>query len=165
VANSKDNSANLGDLAGISGVNSGEISDKISPAPSEKNSSKNRAEILDEIYAAKNVKAPNLANSVRLSPNLSPNLAASNLSNLAQIPVAPAIEYPCEWEYRVIIAKSSPKSEISRVLRECYCADFSVAKSHENGKFVSYKVRVRVASDDERTAIFRALQGIAKFVL
>lgn len=68
------------------------------------------------------------------------------------------IEYPSEWEYKVIILKDADIKEIVKdILLE---KEYKLAQSNtsKGGKYKSYNLTTLVNSDDERGAIFEALK-------
>ncbi|WP_301070369.1 DUF493 domain-containing protein [uncultured Helicobacter sp.] len=62
----------------------------------------------------------------------------------------PHIVYPCKWEYRVI----GTDEEVLRKL----IFDITLGKHSSKGHFVSLYVSLEVQNEEERNAIFAALQ-------
>lgn len=77
--------------------------------------------------------------------------------NLANKKVA--IDYPCHWEYKVVVhANTSVKTPLREVFET---REFSVHASNKStkGTYASYNATVLVTSDEERTALFSALKA------
>lgn len=74
-------------------------------------------------------------------------------------PDRPNIEYPCPWGYRLI----GPDERAIRVAvvdvlgaREY---DLSVSRTSSGGRYVSLSLRLRVADEADRDAIYEALRA------
>lgn len=70
----------------------------------------------------------------------------------------PDIEYPCEWDYKIIgTDKVKLEASIFDVMGE---REYSTraGNSSSKGKFHSLNTKCQVASEEERYAIFRAFQ-------
>ena len=79
----------------------------------------------------------------------------------------PNIDYPCEWEYKVIVPTGY---DINIPLKDVLKGkEYKVALSHtsKQGTYNSYTTKVLVHSQDERQAIFEALKthSNVKYVL
>jgi len=71
----------------------------------------------------------------------------------------PDIEYPCNWSYR-IIGGSEPamRQAVGEILKG---ADYILAESNRNasGKYISLKLETPVENQEDRDALFRALNA------
>ncbi|MDR1976304.1 MAG: DUF493 domain-containing protein [Campylobacteraceae bacterium] len=78
-----------------------------------------------------------------------------------------ALDYPCTWRYKVIIAASGDiKAVVKRVLKE---REHTLKFSHKSqkGGYESYNLEVLVFDAGDRAALYEALQADAdvKFIL
>ena len=70
----------------------------------------------------------------------------------------PDIEYPCDWEYKIIgVDKIKLEACISEVMGE---RDYSIraGNSSSKGKFHSLNAKCEVSSEEERNNIFKVFQ-------
>ncbi len=77
------------------------------------------------------------------------------------------LDYPCNWQYKIIIAKEDDAKKIAKeVLRD---REHSTKKSNNSskGKYSSHSLEVLVHSGDDRKALFDKLKqhNKIKFVL
>jgi len=70
----------------------------------------------------------------------------------------PKIEYPCEWEYRIIGTneESIRKAVIDAVYGKEYTLSFSNKSKAE--KYISLALKTNVASEEERNIIYVSLR-------
>lgn len=69
----------------------------------------------------------------------------------------PLIEYPCQWEYRVI---GRDVSALKKALRECIgddLCDVVPGKTSAGGKYISFRVTVSVSDEQSRNLIYQSL--------
>ena len=69
----------------------------------------------------------------------------------------PDIEYPCEWEYKVIGTDKSKLKEI--IIEACQPATPSIALSNvsSKGRYYSLNATLEVESEEVRLAIFKRI--------
>jgi len=80
--------------------------------------------------------------------------------NQDEHPQKPAIEYPCDWAYKVIATNGDLSAEqISETLQE---KKHTVALSNRSsqGKYVSFNIETKVKDEAERTEILQILQAL-----
>jgi putative lipoic acid-binding regulatory protein len=68
------------------------------------------------------------------------------------------LEYPCHWEYKVIInIESCIETIVKNVIKD---KEFVFRKSHasKNNKYQTYNVKLLVHNEEERTEIFYLLK-------
>lgn len=79
----------------------------------------------------------------------------------------PAIEYPCTWTYKII-------GQDDVLLRDAVTScvpnreyTLTASKSSSGGKYLSFRLDVRVNDESERNAVFTCLKGnpAVKYVL
>lgn len=71
----------------------------------------------------------------------------------------PEIDYPCEWEYKVIIpAGEDINTPLKDVLKG---KEYKVAqsKASKKGTYTSYNAKILVHNQDERQSIFEELKA------
>ena len=77
----------------------------------------------------------------------------------------PEISYPNFWTYRVIVdTKENAKAKVEEKISN-YEYKITLSKHSSGGKYMSFEVSVKVASQNERDEIFEKLKEISKFVL
>lgn len=85
------------------------------------------------------------------------------MATICEFNKTPSIEYPLFWSYRVI-GDTDIKDDIKKAVgNKKHKINFS--KFSSGGKYMSFEVSVFVKDEKERLEIFKALKGIAKFVL
>ena len=68
------------------------------------------------------------------------------------------IEYPCEWEYKIIVQDEKALQEaVSEIFKtKQYTLSFSnISKA---GKYISFSLKTAVATEEERNEIFVSLR-------
>lgn len=79
-----------------------------------------------------------------------------NSSNTDQ---KPEINYPCQWQYKLIGPQSEGlKQAVSEIINE-YPHSLTPSKSSSSGKYVSYNLEVFVASQEVRDYYFKKLRS------
>ena len=75
------------------------------------------------------------------------------------------IDYPCKWGYRIITTHDINIDEV--IFNLNWDMKYTITKSNENTKFVSYSIRLEVNSDEQRVGIYQQLKDIKsiKYVL
>jgi putative lipoic acid-binding regulatory protein len=70
----------------------------------------------------------------------------------------PKIDYPCEWEYRIIAqSEESLRQAVSEVLgAKQYTLSFS--NTSKGGKYISFALKTIVAAEKERNDIYVSLR-------
>lgn len=70
----------------------------------------------------------------------------------------PKIQYPCEWEYKVILLEDEDvKSTINCILLNKLCT-INASNKSKQGKYQSYNIKTLVMNEDERKMIFETLK-------
>ncbi|MBZ7987451.1 HP0495 family protein [Campylobacter canadensis] len=82
--------------------------------------------------------------------------------NLNEIKQDVKIEYPCNWQYTVILDKGVDFSEF---IKEFNLEKFSVTNSKESKNYKSYILTTKVQNEAQRLELFSLLGKKAKFVL
>lgn len=76
---------------------------------------------------------------------------------MARFPERPLIEYPCEWEYRVIGSdREQIRAAVAEVMGDATYSLTDANRSRE-GRWLSMSLQVVVASEERRDAIHKAL--------
>lgn len=77
------------------------------------------------------------------------------------------LEYPCDWEYKVILEARHNIEKIAEELLDEREHKISKSQNSKEGKYSSYKLKTLVHNDDDRKAIFDILKQhkSIKFVL
>lgn len=68
------------------------------------------------------------------------------------------IEYPCTWEYKIIVLKDD---DINKIAKEILLQkEYKIVPSNKSksGKYKSYNLTTLVESEDERRVIFQTLK-------
>ncbi|MBE0496824.1 MAG: DUF493 domain-containing protein [Campylobacterales bacterium] len=69
------------------------------------------------------------------------------------------IDYPCHWEYKVIVhAHVDIKAPLAQIL-ETREYSLTLSNNSKAGTYTSYSARVLVTSHEERKALFSALKA------
>ena len=70
------------------------------------------------------------------------------------------LRYPCRWLYKVITVDHLLDSErIAAMLQDCKC-DILISNSSRTGRYTCLNVDVEVISEEQRNALFQALQDL-----
>ena len=64
------------------------------------------------------------------------------------------LEYPCEWEYRVIIDKDNKIDTVVDEVIDKRESKIKKSNKSKNGNYQSYLVSILVHNDDDRTALY-----------
>lgn len=67
------------------------------------------------------------------------------------------LDYPCEWEYKVVIRTEQKIKNILGEVFEQREHKVSKSKSSSKGKFESFNVKLLVHNDDDRKTIYKLL--------
>jgi len=70
----------------------------------------------------------------------------------------PKIEYPCEWEYRII---GTNEESIRKAVTDAVCGkEYTLFFSNKScaGKYISLALQINVTTEDERNAIYVSLR-------
>jgi len=67
------------------------------------------------------------------------------------------LDYPCSWQYKIVIHESSNVSEITEEI--FIQREFTLEKSKvsKKGKFKSYSIELIVHNEDDRKELFKKL--------
>ena len=70
----------------------------------------------------------------------------------------PDINYPCDWEYRVIVNQDAD-NVIQAIEYAADNLDYSIQTSNvsKNGKYYSLNVKITVPSEEKRNEIFKII--------
>lgn len=70
----------------------------------------------------------------------------------------PQIDYPTQWEYRII---GKDKKELEEIVKETFPKSYTLkdGNTSQGGKFVSIVVSTEVASEEERNELFAKLKS------
>ncbi|HIY43788.1 DUF493 domain-containing protein [uncultured Helicobacter sp.] len=70
----------------------------------------------------------------------------------------PQIDYPTQWEYRII---GKDKKELEEIVKEIFPQGYELkdGQASSGGKFVSIVVSAEVASEQERNELFAKLKN------
>lgn len=82
--------------------------------------------------------------------------------NLNEIKQDVKIEYPCTWQYTIILNKNV---DFDNFIKEFNLDDFSVTNSKESKNYKSYILTTKVQNEAQRLELFSLLGKKAKFVL
>lgn len=74
----------------------------------------------------------------------------------------PNIDYPCEWEYKIILDKSINADEF---IKKLINASFKLSVSKHTDKYTSYNLILNVEDEKMRLDIFALLKQNCKYVL
>ena len=78
---------------------------------------------------------------------------------MKEINQKPEITYPCRWPYRVIGSDTSQINKaVSNVMGDKKYT-ITLSNTSSGGKYVSFNVKTRVKSEDERIGIFNDLKS------
>ncbi len=69
------------------------------------------------------------------------------------------LEYPCEWEYKVVIRSEHNINPITKEIFEAREHIVSSSKTSSKGKFNSFNIKLTVHSDEDRTDIYKKLHS------
>lgn len=69
------------------------------------------------------------------------------------------LEYPCQWEYKVVIKSEHNINPITKEIFESREHIVSASKQSSKGKFCSFNIKLTVHSDEDRTGIYKKLQA------
>jgi uncharacterized protein len=69
------------------------------------------------------------------------------------------LEYPCEWEYKVVIKSETDINPITKEIFETREHSVKKSKQSSKGKFCSYNIKLTVESDEDRTGIYKILHA------
>lgn len=72
----------------------------------------------------------------------------------------PEIDYPCTWSYKVIGSDRELVTQAVLVVLQDFEYQFSESNQSRTGKYISFNISARVASEEERNRIFITLQNI-----
>ena len=77
---------------------------------------------------------------------------------MQEINVKPQIDYPTQWEYRII---GKDKKELEEIVKEIFPQGYELkdGQASSGGKFVSIVVSAEVASEQERNELFAKLKN------
>lgn len=70
----------------------------------------------------------------------------------------PEIEYPCDWQYKVISKSADAAVKAAEEAAEGFEYDITSSKVSSKGKYVSINLTVRVENEIERNLIFGKLE-------
>lgn len=77
----------------------------------------------------------------------------------------PKIDYPCTWQYKVILEKGVDAKELfSKILTDINY-DFKPSNESKGKKYLSFFLSCKVASEKERLDIFDILKKHSSYVL
>ena len=69
------------------------------------------------------------------------------------------LEYPCKWEYKVVIKSEKNISPITKEIFEMREHIVKESKTSSKGRFSSYNIKLTVTSDEDRTSIYKILHA------
>jgi putative lipoic acid-binding regulatory protein len=72
----------------------------------------------------------------------------------------PEIDYPCVWSYKVIASDRELVTQAVLTVLEDFEYQFSESNQSRTGKYVSFNISARVASEEERNELFCILQNV-----
>ncbi len=77
---------------------------------------------------------------------------------MQEINGTPQIDYPTQWEYRII---GKDKKELEEIVKEIFPQGYELkdGQASSGGKFVSIVVSAEVASEQERNELFAKLKN------
>jgi putative lipoic acid-binding regulatory protein len=88
---------------------------------------------------------------------------AEKVENLKEL----ELEYPCDWEYRLIVLKGTNITQIIENIVDKREFSLVTSKNSKNGKYESFSLKLLVHNDEDRKTLyetFKRAQEI-KFVL
>ncbi|MDZ7766361.1 MAG: DUF493 domain-containing protein [Melioribacteraceae bacterium] len=71
----------------------------------------------------------------------------------------PEIEYPCEWQYKIIAKSPDEAVNAAEDAAEGFKYDITASNISKKGKYVSINLMVEVESEEERNLIFGKLEA------
>lgn len=71
----------------------------------------------------------------------------------------PEIEYPCEWQYKIIAKSPDEAVNAAEDAAEGFKYDITASNISKKGKYVSINLLVEVESEEERNLIFGKLEA------
>lgn len=71
----------------------------------------------------------------------------------------PEIEYPCEWQYKIISKTPDDAVSAAENAAEGFKYDITASNISKKGKYVSINLKVTVENEAERNLIFGKLEG------
>lgn len=77
------------------------------------------------------------------------------------------LEYPCDWEYKLIVQQGLNVSQIVKNIVDTREFSLKNSKNSKNGKYESFTLKLLVHSDDDRKTLYETLRADKdiKFVL
>lgn len=77
------------------------------------------------------------------------------------------LEYPCDWEYKLIVVQGINVSQIVKNIVDTRNFSLKNSKNSKNGKYESFTLKLLVHSDDDRKTLYETLKANKdiKFVL
>ena len=71
----------------------------------------------------------------------------------------PHISYPCDWDYTLIgLSEEAVNTAIQDIIPECLHL-LRPSKGSSGGKYCSFRIRVRVDTEETRNSLFNRLQN------
>ncbi|CAA6807685.1 MAG: Unknown protein [uncultured Campylobacterales bacterium] len=68
------------------------------------------------------------------------------------------IEYPCKWEYRLIVRQGTDIN--SQIFELKLGIKYTITESNKNAKFISYKLQTTLSSEAQRIDIYDKLKSV-----
>lgn len=69
------------------------------------------------------------------------------------------LDYPCDWEYKVVIKSDKNIKPIAKEIFETREYSVKESKKSSKGKFSSFNIKLTVTSDEDRTSIYKQLHA------
>jgi len=67
------------------------------------------------------------------------------------------LDYPCSWEYKIVIKSEHNINPIVKEILEDRDHKIAPSKASSKGKFESFSLKLTVHSDEDRTGIYQQL--------
>ena len=77
----------------------------------------------------------------------------------------PDIEYPCQWNYKIISKNADEAVEAAEEAAKGFKFEITSSNISKKGKYVSINLSVEVKSEEERNLIFGKLEADEKVVI
>ncbi len=77
----------------------------------------------------------------------------------------PQIEYPCQWEYKIIARTPDEAVRAAESAAEGFKYDITASNISKKGKYVSINLSVEVENEEERNIIFGKLENDESVVM
>lgn len=77
----------------------------------------------------------------------------------------PNIEYPCEWNYKIISQQANDAVEAAEEAAKGFKFEITSSNISKKGKYISINLTVEVKNEEERNLVFGKLEANEKVVM